>query len=107
MTIEISQEAAIYAFIGGLIIGLAATLLLLFNGRIAGVAGIARRILIYGAEDRDWRLIFLAGLIIGGFVFEKFFPQSFIKESISPGWRLAPAALLTGIGVSWANGCTS
>src|ERR1700733_11408220 len=53
----------ISAAIGGALIGLAAVLLMLFNGRIAGVTGIADGLINPRTDDRLWRLAFIVGLI--------------------------------------------
>ena len=53
------------ALIGGALIGLSATLLFLFNGRLAGISGIAGGLLSFTRGDMLWRVVFLAGLIAG------------------------------------------
>ena len=52
------------AAIGGALIGLSAVLLMLSTGRIAGISGIFSGLLNVRGEDRDWRIAFLAGLIL-------------------------------------------
>ena len=54
----------IAAALGGALIGAASLMLLLFNGRTAGVSGIAGGVLRFNLRDLDWRLAFLGGLII-------------------------------------------
>ena len=54
--------------IGGLLIGLAAALFLLFNGRIAGISGILGGALSLPRNDLAWRIAFLAGLVLGPLV---------------------------------------
>ena len=56
------------ALIGGAIIGLAAVMLLLFNGRIAGVSGILGGLLNPKATETPWRAAFLIGMILGAFI---------------------------------------
>ena len=107
MAIEITQSSAQVALIGGLLIGGSASLLLLFNGRIAGVSGIARRILNFKKGDISWRIAFLFGLGGGGFFLSLFFPEKFLFESIFPLGRMAAAGLLVGFGTSLGGGCTS
>ncbi|HEY7773266.1 MAG TPA: YeeE/YedE thiosulfate transporter family protein [Marinagarivorans sp.] len=91
--------------VGGLLIGLAATLLLLFLGRIAGISGI-----VWGAisnqSDRLWRWLFVWGLIIGVGLYHA------ISGAPIPSYDMGPVAaiiggLLVGVGVKLGSGCTS
>ena len=61
-------ESIIMATIGGALIGLAASILLLTSGRIAGISGIVGGLIKTGTTDRNWRIIFIAGLLMGGVV---------------------------------------
>jgi len=54
----------ISAAIGGGLIGLSAVLLMLLTGRIAGISGILGGLLDFRSEDKDWRIAFIAGLIL-------------------------------------------
>lgn len=89
---------------GGALIGAAAALLLLANGRIAGVSGIVGR--VWASEDRAWRLAFAAGLVLGGVALWIIHPQAFGAITRSTG-ELALAGALVGVGTQLANGCTS
>jgi len=81
-------------------------LLWLVHGRIAGIAGIARVAL--RGPDRDWRLAFIAGLVVAGMVARiTVGPAVVAGLDTIPLLRLAIAGLLVGIGTSMANGCTS
>ncbi len=95
------------AFVGGLIIGLASAVLLLFNGRIAGIAGIASRLITFSVKDLMWRLDFVIGLILGGLFLKNILPASFELEPQTPLWMLGLAGLLVGFGSSRGSGCTS
>lgn len=66
------------ALTGGLLIGTAAALLMLFNGRIAGVSGITKGLLTACPTPRErfWRLAFLAGLVLGGAAMIWLLPQA-------------------------------
>jgi uncharacterized membrane protein YedE/YeeE len=94
------------AAVGGALIGLAATLLMLLTGRIAGISGILGDLLERGSSDRAWRLAFAAGLIaaplvlaLGGHALaDPVMPSSII---------IAIAGLLVGIGTRLGSGCTS
>jgi len=53
------------SLIGGMLIGLSASMLLLFNGKIAGISGIIAGILSPAKNDTLWRIVFVAGLLVG------------------------------------------
>jgi len=92
------------ALAGGGLIGAAAALLWVGIGRIAGVSGIAAG-LIQPAE-RNWRLAFMAGLLLAGFLAHILDVAPRIHVSTSPA-LLIGAGLLVGIGTGIAGGCTS
>ncbi len=92
---------------GGILIGLATAAVLLFNGRIAGISGIAGGILRLSESDRDWRAVFVIGLLIGGVIAFGIDPSLFSGEVERPAWLLVLAGVLVGIGTQMGNGCTS
>ena len=97
----------ISAAIGGALIGLAAALLMLSTGRIAGVSGIFGGLLDAGASDKGWRLAFIAGLILapltGGLAG---YPVSL--PDMPASWIvIVVAGLLVGFGSRLGAGCTS
>jgi uncharacterized protein len=96
----------IAALIGGALIGLAASLLLLVSGRIAGVSGMIGGLLVRTRGDVLWRVLFLAGLVIAGLVALVAAPQS-IGSSPRGLLALALAGILVGVGTRLGNGCTS
>jgi uncharacterized membrane protein YedE/YeeE len=94
---------------GGLLIGAASVILMLGNGQIAGISGIARGLLLGpNAAERTWRAIFLVGLILGGWA-----GIAFMGDALPPlafRWPISVyiiAGLLVGVGAGLANGCTS
>lgn len=92
------------ALLGGVLIGLSATLLLAFNGRIAGISGI-----VNGAIQNNevWRWLFLAGMILGGFIYEYgLAAEATPKPAFTPGAMLL-GGFLVGFGTRLGNGCTS
>jgi uncharacterized protein len=98
----------ISAFSGGILIGIAATLLLLFNGRIAGISGIMGGLI--SATSRTewyWRLAFLAGIIIGASLLHLIKPELYEARQNFPIWLLACGGFLVGFGTRMGNGCTS
>ncbi|OAM76405.1 YeeE/YedE family protein [Devosia elaeis] len=107
------------ASLGGVLIGLAAAVLWLGNGRIAGIAGIFGHLLPPG-RAMLWRLIFLTALIAAAWASARLFPQlgagGVEPSRLAPppeGWAvpmpvwLVIAGLLTGFGTRIGNGCTS
>lgn len=97
----------IYASIGGGLIGLAASMMLLLNGRIAGISGVVGGALKLPAGDLDWRLLFVFGLLAGGAVLFAIEPTFFTSTFERSTWAIALAGLLVGVGVRMGNGCTS
>jgi uncharacterized membrane protein YedE/YeeE len=96
----------ITALAGGIIIGLGAALLLLFNGRLAGVSGIVGGLLHPVRGEWGWRAMFVLGLLGGGVLFAAFRPSAF-AEPRGPLPLLALAGLVVGFGSRLGGGCTS
>ena len=90
---------------GGLILGLGALWLLYSLGRIAGISGIAWGAL--AGPDRDWRWLFLAGLLGGGAVTHWLFKMPLPAESTASLGLLISSGLLVGFGTRFGGGCTS
>ncbi|MEQ1559819.1 MAG: YeeE/YedE family protein [Methyloglobulus sp.] len=95
------------AFSGGILIGLAATLLLLCNGRIAGISGIMSGLIKVERAELFWRLAFLAGIVIGAFLFQQLKPGFYQPRENFPIGLLAFGGFLVGFGTRMGNGCTS
>ncbi|MDY6942556.1 MAG: YeeE/YedE thiosulfate transporter family protein [Pseudomonadota bacterium] len=94
------------ALIGGALIGLSATVLLLFNGRIAGLSGIVNGA-VESSGDRSWRWLFLLGVVGGALLHQLTLGPAFaLREGYSP-LLLGVAAFLVGFGTRMGNGCTS
>jgi len=94
-------------FAGGLLIGIAATLLLALNGRIAGVSGIFGGIFTMPTSgDRGWRVAFVLGLI-GGAMLYVFFRGGLALQLQATGWILLAGGFLVGFGTRLGSGCTS
>jgi uncharacterized membrane protein YedE/YeeE len=94
------------ALAGGALIGLAAALFVLLNGRIAGISGILGGLLRPVRGDIAWRLAFLAGLIGAPLVYGLFAPLPQPHIEAGTGWLIA-AGLLVGVGTRYGAGCTS
>jgi len=103
----VTEFTPIAATIGGLAIGTASVLLLALNGRIAGISGIMNGVFTRDASDRSWRLMFVAGLILGGVVWALVDnqPQP-VREDFPLTWLIG-GGLLVGIGTRLGSGCTS
>ena len=97
------------SFIGGALIGLAASLMIIFRGKIAGISGMLGALMQTQNTPKDhylWRVLFLVGLIGSSFVYRLFneLPESSITASTL---TLIVAGLLVGFGTRMGSGCTS
>ena len=89
------------------IIGIAVSLMMLWNGRVTGISGIVGGILNPTRGDWTWRVLFVIGLLLGGLTLSALNPQVF-SGSISRTWiQVVVAGLLVGFGTSMGSGCTS
>ena len=93
--------------LGGVIIGLAATVMLLFSGKVTGISGIVGETLSSKTPDKKWRLLFIAGLVLGGFVLNILQPEMFTVISSAAPLDYVIAGFLVGFGTLMGNGCTS
>lgn len=107
MELDLENFTPFSALFGGMLIGLSATLLLLMNGRIAGVSGIMNGIFLSPKNELFWRMAFLAGLILGAIGFQMFVPDSYSPRQGYPLWLLIPGGFLVGFGARMGSGCTS
>jgi uncharacterized membrane protein YedE/YeeE len=97
------------SLIGGAIIGLSISILILFKGRIAGISGILGALMQFKNTPKDhylWRILFLIGLLSSAFIYSLFFtlPNMVIDASFI---MLIFAGLLVGFGTRMGSGCTS
>lgn len=94
------------ALAGGALIGLSATVFVLFNGRIAGISGILGGLLEWPRGDIAWRIAFLAGLAGAPVLYQQFATMPAVQ--IEAGFpALVAAGLLVGVGTRYGSGCTS
>ncbi|MCM2281207.1 MAG: YeeE/YedE family protein [Bdellovibrionaceae bacterium] len=96
-----------YPLLGGSLIGLAVTLMLLFNGRVTGISGIIASSLTKPDRSGLWRWLFLAGIILGGILMHTFGPELFVNQSGRGVVLVLIAGLLVGYGTVMGSGCTS
>lgn len=95
------------ALAGGVLIGAAALLLLLGAGRIAGISGILSGVMLRPWSERGWRLLFVAGLIAGGWLGFTWLDRPAPQLNLADWPVLAIAGFLVGVGARLGNGCTS
>lgn len=106
MTIDWSHFTPWSALAGGALIGLAAALLILLNGRVAGISGVLGGLITPRAGDVRWRLAFVAGVFAAPLLWRVLTPPPL--PTIDAGWgALVIAGLLVGLGTRYGAGCTS
>ena len=91
---------------GGLLIGVAASILLLFNGRIAGVSSIVGGLLRPTGGEFGWRIAFVVGLVCAPLVYGLATALPAVRIDADMG-TLIVAGLLVGLGTGYGSGCTS
>lgn len=101
------QFTPVASSIGGVIIGLAAAIMLFFNGKITGISGIYGSTLGGDTGESGWRLAFVGGLLAGGLVLVLAHPGAFDFETGRSMAAVAGAGLLVGFGTRLGSGCTS
>ena len=94
------------ALLGGVLIGLAAALFVLFNGRIAGISGIIGGLLRPQRGDIGWRLAFVGGLLAAPLLYTLVLPLPEVRIEVG-SLQIIVAGLLVGIGTRYGAGCTS
>jgi len=106
MLIDLNNFTPYQSLGGGVIIGLAVSILLLFKGKVAGVSGILYQLLKPHTVQLEWRAAFILGLVISPFIWGLYAELPAIQVTASYPFLVA-SGLLVGLGVSFANGCTS
>lgn len=106
MTIDWAHFTPWPALAGGVLIGLAAAMLVLLLGRIAGISGIVAGLLKPFSGDVGWRLAFVIGLLLAPAAWMLFAPLPAIQIEASNGMLIA-AGLIVGLGTRYGSGCTS
>ncbi len=105
MTIE--NFTPIASTIGGLIIGLSAVLMLLLNGKITGISGISKGLLSNTGHERNWRALFILGIVLGGAPIVFLLPEQTAQVISAPPLQMILGGLIVGFGTAMGNGCTS
>ena len=109
MTINWLEFTPQSALAGGALIGIAAAILALFNGRIMGVSGIVSQLFTGGTPPKEhyrWRLLFIFGMLLSPMFYRAiaYIPKVEDHASIT---QLMIAGLLVGVGTRLGSGCTS
>lgn len=106
MNIDWTSFTPYTSLAGGVLIGLAAAMFLLLNGRIAGISGVLGGLLRPAKGDVGWRVAFLVGMVGAPTVYA--LVASVPVPRIDAGWAaLVVAGLLVGVGTRYGSGCTS
>jgi hypothetical protein len=92
-------------FVGGLLIGLVVALMLLLNGRVAGISGIVGGLLTLRAGDKIWRAAFVAGLVLSALAYVS--TADVPVAVVAPLPAVVAGGLLVGFGARLGSGCTS
>jgi uncharacterized protein len=93
--------------IGGLLIGTSTVLLILFNGRIAGISGIVGGLLTKKGSEIGWRAVFVVGLLLGAFIYMVATGDALPVDVQASLPVMVIAGLLVGFGARLGSGCTS
>jgi uncharacterized membrane protein YedE/YeeE len=102
MTVDWQHFTPWSSLLGGILIGAAAALLVLANGRVAGISGILSGLLVPRRSDVAWRAAFVVGLLAASLLVSPLTPR--IEAGTG---MLALAGLLVGLGTCFGSGCTS
>ncbi|MGI9265356.1 MAG: YeeE/YedE family protein [Gammaproteobacteria bacterium] len=102
-----TQFTPVASIVGGTFIGLAAVMLFRLNGRIAGISGIFHGLIGADHDQRVWRLLFLAGLVAGGLIYQTASGHPLAGFQEHSLVRVGLGGLLVGIGTRLGSGCTS
>jgi uncharacterized membrane protein YedE/YeeE len=104
--IDWAEVTPLSSLIGGMLIGTSASLLILLNGKIAGVSGILGGLLQPNKDDISWRLAFLSGLVIAPVIYRVAHPLPSVTVNAT-STTVMIAGFLVGIGTRYGSGCTS
>ena len=109
MTIDWIHFTPWMSLAGGLLLGVAAAMFILVNGRVLGISGIVGGLLVPKNSDAGWRVAFLLGLAAAPLIFRMVMPADLIQAPrIDAGYLAVVAAgLLVGVGTRYGSGCTS
>lgn len=95
------------SLIGGILIGLSASIMLLMTGQVTGISGILGGAITKPRQEGAWRIAFLVGLLFAGVVGVLVAPAEFVNTTGRSILMLVGAGFLVGFGTRLGNGCTS
>jgi len=109
MTIDWANFTPWASLSGGILLGVAAALFILVNGRVLGISGVLSGLLPPKLGDAGWRVAFLLGMLAAPLVYGLLAPEGFVRvPRIDAGFATVVAAgLLVGLGTGYGSGCTS
>ena len=103
----IENFTPVTAILGGALIGLSANIMLLLNGRVAGISGILEGAMAFFGRESRLQLSFIGGLLLAGLSLNWLYPGAFSGEvTMSVVWVIV-AGVLVGFGTRLGSGCTS
>lgn len=102
-----TEFTPLLSLFGGALIGVAAVMLMAFQGRIAGLSGILAGAVLPSSSDRGWQVAFLVGAIAAPIILVSLLGVAVPFESATPLSWLIAGGLIVGIGVNLGSGCTS
>lgn len=106
--VPVTEFTPLQSMAGGMLIGLAATLLMLFHGRIAGITGILAGVLPPAPmREAGWRWAFLAGMVASPLVVAGLLRLPIPFQAVTSPLGMIVSGVIVGIGVSYGSGCTS
>ncbi|MEK9960357.1 MAG: YeeE/YedE thiosulfate transporter family protein [Rhodobiaceae bacterium] len=108
MVIDVESFTPLASLAGGVMIGVAALLLMLVHGRVMGVSGILGGLIVPSDKsDVRWRVLFVIGVLAGPFVIMALTGAPVDRTPVASGFTLPIAGFLVGLGTAIGAGCTS
>lgn len=108
MVIDFDSFTPLASLVGGVMIGVAALLLMLAHGRVMGISGILGGLVVPADKsDVRWRILFVLGVLAGPFAIMALTGAPVERTSLASGVTLPIAGFLVGLGTAIGAGCTS
>lgn len=107
MTINWDVFTPLEAALGGALIGISASIILLFQGKVAGISGILGGLFRWPVSEMQYRALFLCGLLLGGIIVSLLLPQAYDMQLDRSTGSIVVAGLMVGFGTQLGSGCTS
>ena len=108
MVIDFDSFTPLASLVGGVMIGVAALLLMLAHGRVMGISGILGGLVVPADKsDVRWRILFVLGVLAGPFAIMALTGAPVERTSVASGFTLPIAGFLVGLGTAIGAGCTS